>query len=162
MASQHVLKIGNERLPNMAANLLHGYFVKANKELAKKRFKEINDGKVIALGSLEANDKKAQVDLNLLLDSSEFRGHLTFHLFHQALVSMLQNYTDYLPDKKKAPLFSNEEQGAAIFLVPGIVENQSVVNMLVLGIESSAAGLHLKLQFIDPEQFRTEAAEATP
>ena len=90
------LKIENERLLTLAGNLLNSYFIQANKELGKKRFKEIDDGKAVRLGSLEGGDGKMQVNLKLSLDASEFRGHLTFHLFVQALTSMLKNYSHYL------------------------------------------------------------------
>ena len=100
-----------------------------------------------------------QVNLKLSLDASEFRGHLTFHLFVQALTSMLKNYSHYLPNKKKAPFFTNDQAGAGIFLVPGIIESDGQANMLVLGVETGGDSLNLKLQFIDPEQFRKESPE---
>ena len=160
MSQPGSLKIENERLLTLAGNLLHGYFVKANKDLGKKRFKEIDDGKTVKLGSLGDKDGNQNVDLNLRLDASEFQGHLTFHLFSQALTSMLQNFHQYLSNKKKLPLFINDETRAGIFLIPGVVEENEQVNMLVLGVEGEMGKLHLNLQFIDPDQFKTDQQAA--
>ena len=150
------LKIENERLLTLAGNLLHGYFIKPNKDLGKKRFKEVADGKVIKLGALGAQSGEHEVDLNLLLDSTEYNGHLTFHVFGQALDALLRSFHQHLKNKMNLRLFTNEKTGAGLFLIPGIVEENSVVNMLVLGIEAAEGNLSLKLQFIDPDQFQSD------
>jgi len=146
MTESSSLTMKNEQLLTMAGNLLHSYFIKANKDLGKKRFKEIDSGKTVKLGSLSGENSEQEADVTLSLDTSEFKGHLTFHLFAGVLEAMLKNYHDHLSNKKALPLFTVEVTQAGIFLI--------LANMLVLGVDGEVGTLNLKLQFLDPEQFK--------
>lgn len=144
------------RFATISANILIGYFMKANKDVGKKRFKELEDGKTVSVGDLGTKSGDEKLTVKLALDTSEFRGHLTFHLFHQALDALLKQLGQRLNKKEDLRLFTNQDNASGIFLVPGLVEDKGVANMLVLGMEGGPNMVTIKLQFLDPAQFEKQ------
>ncbi len=99
--------------------------------------------------------------INLSLDHSEYRGRLTFHLFRMALDMMVKNIAGRIQRKEDLNIFTSEETGEVLFHLPGLVDDRGRLNVLVMGIVPGKRNATVKLQFLDPEQFKKEQEEAT-
>ena len=139
---------------SLAANILQSAFLGKNRPVAKKQFKKIAAGEKLPVGKLGPKDSKETIDLYLSLNDEAFRGTLTFHLFCQVLTSMLQGVAKQLQAKKEIRTFTNAQTGNVIFFIPGFVEENGRLNMLVSSLRKTAGKATLELLFLDPEQFR--------
>lgn len=154
MANQEITINLHQLLP-LTLQSLDRLFLRSQKEKAKKLFKEIADGKVIDLGSLTFEDKRLEpIKLRLALDHSEFVGLLTFHLFKVALQQTLQSIAVKLEKKQDLNIFESNDSEEIIFLTPGIIQQDEKINVMVVGVKPSLQAALIKLQFLDPEQFR--------
>lgn len=157
MADANKPVIGVDQLLTLALNGLDNYFFRANKEKARKMYKEIADGETVDFVSLTFKDAdKTKVKLKLALDHSEFEGHLTFHLFKIALQQMLRNIANKLANKQDLNIFTSEETREFIVHIPGIIQDREKINVLVLGIAPAKQSAVIKLQFLDAEQFKKQ------
>ena len=141
----------------VAVNALDSYFFRAPKEKARRLYKDIAEGDAVGVATLSFGENKEQtVRLKLSLDQSEFRGHLTFHLFQQALDMLLKNLAGRIQNKQDLNIFTSEETSEILVHIPGLVEDGGNVNVLVLGLAPVRGGALIKLQFLDPEQFKKQ------
>lgn len=159
MTAQNIkTNIKIDQLLTMSLNGLDGLFFKAHKEKAKKLYKELSDGKVVDFGSLTFNDPKiVPIKLKLALDNSEFRGHLTFHLFRAVLQQTMVNLARKLEKKQNLNIFSNDNSQEIIVLTPGLIQHGGEVNVMAVGISALPQSAIIKLQFLDPDQFKKQA-----
>lgn len=145
----------------ISVNTLHNYFFKVPREKSRRLFKEIAAGDSVGVATLTLNeDKSKSIKLKLALDHSEYRGHLTFHLFQRVLEQMLRNIADRLQRKADLNIFTSEQTGEILIHLPGLIEDRGHLNVLVMGIAPSKSGALIKLQFLDAEQFRKDNPEA--
>lgn len=155
----------------LSVNTLHNYFFNVPKEKSRRLYKEIAAGESVGIatltvgdnkepGSKEPGSKENGIKLKLCLDQSEFKGHLTFHLFQGALGMMLRNIADKIQRKADLNIFTSSETGEILIHLPGLVEDRGHLNVLVMGIAPSKTGALIKLQFLDSDQFRKENPEA--
>lgn len=129
-------------------------FLQATKEKARKLFKAIAEGQSVEVGALTVQgDKQNPLPIKLALDHSEYKGHLTFHIFKIALDLMLNNIVTRLRAKRDLNILTNADRGELIVHLPGVVEDRGHVNMLVLGLVFAKQSAVIKLQFIDTDQF---------
>ena len=151
-------QINIDQLLTMSLQGLDGLFFKAHKDKAKKLYKEIYDGKSVNFGSLTFKDNKLPpLKLKLALDRSEFVGHLTFHIFKFALQQTLRHLAQKLEKKADLNIFTGDDSDEIIVLTPGLVQQDEIVNVLVVGITPAHQAAVIKLQFLDPEQFKKPA-----
>lgn len=154
-------QISMEQFLTISVNMLHNYFFKSHKEKARRLYKEIARGDKVNVGNLTVGDDKANpVKLMLSLDHSEFKGHLTFHLFQQVLGAMLRGIASRLEKREELRFFTAKETGEVIVYVPGLIRQEDTLNMLVLGLQPGKQGAMIRLQFLDTDQFRKEAEAA--
>jgi hypothetical protein len=157
MAEANKPVIGVDQLLTLALNGLDTYFFRANKEKARKMYKEIADGEIVDFVSLTFKDAdKTKVKLKLSLDHREFDGHLTFHLFKIALQQMLRNIANKLAKKEDLNIFTSEETREFIVHIPGVIQDREKINVLVLGIAPARQSAVIKLQFLDADQFKKQ------
>lgn len=159
MTAQNIqTNIKIDQLLTMSLNGLDGLFFKAHKEKAKKLYKELSDGKVVDFGSLSFKDPNiVPIKMKLALDYSEFRGHLTFHLFRAVLQQTLVNLARKLEKKGNLNIFSSDNKQEIIVLTPGLIQHGGIVNVMAVGINAQPQSAVIKLQFLDPDQFRKQA-----
>jgi hypothetical protein len=63
--------------------------------------------------------------------------------------------------KMDIPVYASEQTGQILFSIPALFEDGGQVNVMMLGVDTPQAGITtLKLQFLDPEQFRQKPPEA--
>jgi len=154
MANEEV-KLNIEQLLTMALQGLDHLFFKVHKEKAKKLYKEISDGRSVAFGSLNfENEKLPPLKLKLALDQSEFVGHLTFHLFKTALQQTLRQLARKLEKKQDLNILNAAESQEVVIFTPGIIQHDDKINVMVVGIAPAHQSATIKLQFLDPEQFK--------
>lgn len=150
----------------LSVNTLHNYFFNVPKEKSRRLYKEIAAGESVGIATLTVGDNKESgskengIKLKLCLDQSEFKGHLTFHLFQGALGMMLRNIADKIQRKADLNIFTSSETGEILIHLPGLVEDRGHLNVLVMGIAPSKTGALIKLQFLDSDQFRKDNPQA--
>jgi thioredoxin-related protein len=159
------LTLNIDQLLTLTLNGLDQYFFKAHKEKARKLYKELADGTTTEFVSITFKGAEEKpVKLKLRLDASEYRGHLTFHMFKLALEQMMKNIAGKLRAKKDLNIFNSAETGEILVHLPGVIQDREHINVLVLGIAPSKSAAVIKLQFLDSEQFKKQdddkAAEA--
>lgn len=158
--NQAVLNI--DRLLTLSVQSLDNYFFRAPKEKARKLYKEIAGGDVVRVGALKfQEDGLEPVTVKLALDHSEYRGHLTFHIFKTALGATLKNIAERLQEKKDLNVFTSEETGEILIHLPGAIrdKNHGEINVMVVGFVPALQTVTIKLQFLDPDQFRRSPEE---
>ena len=156
MSNQEVT-INIDQLIAMAMQGLDGLFFKAHKDKAKKLYKEISDGKVVDFATLTFKDDRLEpLKLKLALDQTEFVGHLTFHLFKNALQLTLRHIAQKMEKKQDLNIFNADNSDEIILLTPGVIQHDDKVNIMVVGILPAFKAATVKLQFLDPEQFKKQ------
>lgn len=133
-------------------NNLSRRFFETKRDDAKQLYMAVRDGRVIPFMTIVIPDK-GDIDCSLGLDHSQFVGQLNFTFFRRALASHLQRIADKLSEQEDLNMYTNETNGDKIFNIPGLVETDLAVNILVTGIEQRKAGsMTVRLMFLDPAQ----------
>ncbi|MEH6549980.1 MAG: hypothetical protein V7711_14935 [Pseudomonadales bacterium] len=148
---------------NMAGSVLHKTFFDSTRQIAKRVYKDIVDGKRQALMTVALEDK-SEMQIYLSLDHSEYRGTINFSQFRRQIGVLVSRYAARVQEEGEINLMTNEETGAQLLNIPAVVADGDQLNVLVLGWISKAPGtMDLQLMFLDPEQFRKpEGEEAEP
>ena len=150
--------IGTVKLVTAATNLLNQHILESKREDAKRIFQALHDGKRVRLVKLKMEDA-SELDIDLGLDYSEFKGKLNFSLFRNLLTLLIARLADTLREEGDLRMFTDEMTGHHLFLVPAMSSIDDVVNMMVLGLQQPIPGaMTLQLQFLNPDQFAQEAA----
>lgn len=148
----------------MAANLLLKFVVNASRTDGKRLFRALEGGKLVKLVRVKMDDG-TEVMMEAALDQSEYRGTLNFRLFRQHVHALCVRAAALLNDEKKKnelPLFTDKNNGDSLFLAPGVVVEDGVVNLLVVGAKRPGKGtLTMQLVFLNPDQFQ-RPSEAAP
>ena len=100
-------------------------------------FKALKQGKAIKPGTLSLGEK-LETPLEIALDYSEFQGPgFNFDIFVTALHAMLQRISAKLKAKEDLNIM-NSETGSFLVHLPGMVEQDGYVNILVKSPDFSA------------------------
>jgi hypothetical protein len=143
-----------------ALNVLHAGFIKASRAQAKRHYARVHGGAVLELAKLRLGDG-SDLLFRVTLDQSEFRGKLDFATFRKALMQLLAKLQDRIRFKGELIVYSNEETGSLLLNLPSVVTEDGRTNVMMLGVDKPEPGVvTLRLQFLDPEQFRQPAAGA--
>lgn len=95
-----------------------------------------------------------EVACKLELDHTQFAGKLNFRQFRNALASHLYRIEGKLTNNMDLNIFTSQETGGMIFHIPGLVETDDTINILVTGLEQRAVGqATVRLMFLDPQHF---------
>lgn len=150
------LDINLIEMVNLSANVLHQAFLSSPDKKSRDFFKVLKQGKSIKPGTLSLGEK-LETPLEIALDYSEFQGPgFNFDIFVTALHAMLQRISAKLKAKEDLNIM-NSETGSFLVHLPGMVEQDGYVNILVMSLDFSVAKkITLRLMFLDPEQFKKE------
>ena len=153
MTSKASVSLKPEQLLSISAQALYKTFFETARDQSKQIFKELEKGKTCSLYVMKiANGQEIQGKLSL--DKTEFVGKINYSAFRAALEVMVKRIADKINKKEDLNIFTNEDNGELVFHIPGFVENDGQVNILVLGVVQQAAGvIGQKLMFLDPNQF---------
>ncbi|GAB5451987.1 MAG: hypothetical protein Hals2KO_23150 [Halioglobus sp.] len=139
----------------VAGNLLHRALLEPTRAEAKQRFRGLQDGRSLALQTVQMEDG-SHARFGVALDYSEFRGRLNFGAFRASVQTLVGNISDALKEEREVKTFTADGNDAAmIFGITGVTLEAQQANVMVLGIEPDSAGQAtlLKLMYLDPQQF---------
>lgn len=129
-------------------------FFGGTKTQAKQAYNDLRAGKPLPLLEISAADRGKVVGI-LALDASEFVGKLNYKAFRDALASHLNRIAEKLNNNESLNILTNQDTGAMLFHIPGLVQVDDKVNVLVTGIEQAKPGeLLIRLMFINPDNYR--------
>ena len=146
----------------IAGNLLHNAVFKANRTDARRVYREIEQGKRVALTYLELEDK-ALVRFDLALDHERYRGTMNFRNFKIGLGHLLSNASKALESPEKLRIYHNPHNPREIlFGVFAVTSEGDQPSLLVLGADSSStdASVLLRLTYLDSIEFEETLANA--
>ena len=142
---QQILAAIHEHLTNT--------FFRQPKTESKNVFTQISNGEHIPFLEISSQEK-GDVVAALALDHSEFIGKLNFSAFRDILGAHLHLIGEKLKNEEALNVFTNEQTGDILFNIPGILERDNAINILVTGVEQRNAGeLVVKMMFLDPANF---------
>jgi hypothetical protein len=139
----------------IAANLLLNALIKAERADAKRKFRDLQQGKVVPITYLEMEDK-ALVRFDLELDHERYQGDLNFGSFRTGLALLLSNAKKTLEKPEELRIYRKHDNPRAIlFGVLAITSEDDRPSVLVLGADSSGgdASVRLTLTYLDSVQF---------
>jgi hypothetical protein len=142
-----------DRFLTVSGNVLHKALIEAQRADAKRVFREICDGKRVALLNVKMDDD-TEVRFDLSMDHSQFRGdRLNFRDFRSSVTSLLGAIGKAIEDKATVPMFTEEGGGTMLMGVPGLTDDTGQTNLMMLAADVRQAGcVHLKLQYMEPGQ----------
>lgn len=158
MAEENKTQTDTRRFLTAAANQLHEAFIAASRVQSKRSFARIHGGAVLDLRRMRLEDG-SMLAFRVALDCSEYRGRIGYTPFRKALTVLLGRLAERIRLRADVATYTNQETGAVLFWVPGVIQEEGRTNVLLLGFEQPEAGVAiLRLQFVDPEQFRKREA----
>ena len=145
----------------IATNVLHKAVLEASRTNSKTIFKEVSEGRKVALLDVRIDDD-TNLRFDLVLDHSEFRGdRLNFAAFRNSLTMLVGALSESLKKEAEVSVFTEQTDGSMLFGVPGVTRDKELVNVLMLGANLDDPGsVLLKLQYIDSDQFEVREQQA--
>lgn len=156
MASIHTQDMSREQFLTIAVNLLHRAFMQEKRTRAKRLFRDVAEGKRVALTNVEMEDKST-VRFDLSLDHSEYAGALNFAAFRNSLTVLLQNLANAVQEKREINTYGAEgNEGNMIFGVTGVTVERDTPAVMVLSAATGGrdAAVLLRLMYLDHQQFQ--------
>ncbi|MCG3168955.1 MAG: hypothetical protein CALGDGBN_00465 [Pseudomonadales bacterium] len=154
MSDSQTVSMDPQRFFTGALNVLHAGFVAPSRVQAKRNFARVHGGAVIDLAQVRLEDG-SELLFRVALDHGEFRGKLGFTVFRKALTQLLGKLSQRIRFKEKLSIYSSEETGALLLNLPAVLNDGGQANVMMLGIDKPEPGaITLRLQFLDPDQFR--------
>lgn len=149
------------QLLTASANALHQAFIAATRVEAKRRFRELSDGKRVPLVELALEDDSI-LRLTLELDHRHHTGGLNFSGFRRILGLLLYRVGERLQqDQPDLGLMNDEAGRRLLFHIPAVEAHGETMNILVLGMDLTVPGLAmLQLLYMDPSQYQRSDREA--
>lgn len=152
-------QLESKRLLSAYTSSLYKAFWESSRDEAKNRFKALKKGDAVPLLQINFEDN-AQLQTQLLLEYSEFRGNLNFSAFINALAALLSEIINGLKSDKEIESLATEDGAEQLFKVVGFSDKSGELNALMLSIRQPEPGVILaRLMFMNPEQFKQQPAE---
>jgi len=155
MAANQIQSIPQDKFLTLSVNLLNKVFLEASRTEAKNLYREISEGRVVALTRVQMEDE-SQVRFDLRLDHSEFQGKLNYGSFRASLTTLIANIAEVLRDKKPVKVFHAEhDPNVMIFGITAPTVEKEQANVMVLGADTAQGqpSAMLQLMYLDPSQF---------
>jgi hypothetical protein len=153
-------EINIPKLLDITGGLLHQAFIKTEKEIGKKRFKELKDGDTPAVGEIKVG-KDLEFNVKLALDYSQFVGPgFNFDVYQAFVKGLLGIISAHLKAKKEFGMRTSEQGGVLIDLPVAMNINDQINVMFVIYEFGVAGEITINLSFFDPAQFKQTEPEA--
>lgn len=165
--------LGNEQFATIAVNLLHQRVIEADRATAKRMFRELEEGKTLAITRLKLEDG-GMVRIDLTLDKAAYNGEFRFSTFRDSVLSLVAHLSDHLRAEKPLVIYhALENQGGAelddnmrgsrLYGVGGPTVHDDHVNVMMLGVRPNPEQpvVTLLLSYVDPTQFQAQEASST-
>jgi len=156
--AQNQISIEPQTLLAAILENLNIQFFADSRDEAKLLFKAIQGDDIVPFMHMAVRSG-GEVHCNLTLDSSAYVGKLNFGKFRKILASMMMGISQRLENKEELNIL-NSDEGDLLYNIPGIVQDEDGLNILVCGLSQGLPGrASINLMFLDPTQY-TQAAEA--
>ena len=139
----------------MSANLLHKAFQEASRTQSKNLFRDLNEGRTVALTQVKMEDESL-LRFDLAIDCTEFRGNLNFGAFKASVQVLIGNLAKALEEGKELPVYTAEgNTDTLLFGCTAVTVEKDQPNVMVLGADTATAEgvVKLNLMYLNPEQF---------
>lgn len=165
MAQLHTQSIPKEQFLTIAANLLYRSLLESSRTDAKRIYRELEEGRVVALTEVEMEDG-SRVRFDIGLDYSELGGKLSFGAFRASVTALVHNLGETLrQDEPQIPVFTAEHKPEqSLFGVTALTVEGEEPRVMVLGADTEHGRpvIQLRLMYLNPSQFDTAAAQEPP
>lgn len=162
MAQMHTQSIPREKFLTMAANLIHRALLDTTRTEAKKIYREIAAGKVVALTEVEMEDK-SRIRFDLALDQTELDNRLNFGAFRASVATLVNNLGESLrqEDKQITVFRAENNPEMTLFGVTAVTFEGEEPRVMVLAADTGSGRpvIELRLMYLDPGQFQTGAGD---
>jgi hypothetical protein len=154
----------NKSLPTdkfltIAVNLINTAVLEAERTKAKGIYRDLMDGKAVALTHLQMEDESL-VRFDLALNHARYRGKLTYRNFRIGITHLLSNIANELRTQpEKLRVYRNQnDPNSVMFGVNAVTVEDGKPSMLVLGADSfgGEARVLLQLMYLDHLQFEED------
>lgn len=159
MANTPQQTIPTDKFLLIAINLLHRQFLGTPRTQAKQVYREIEKGRSLGMTTVRMEDEST-VRFSVMLDHSEFQGHLNFGAFRASVSTLLGNLARTLKDKKDVTVFSvGGDSNSVLFGVSGVTVEDNRTNVMLLGADTGEqpGAMILRLVYLNPDQFAQQA-----
>ena len=157
--SHHQINLDPRKLLTAVVENLNGQFFADGRAETKRLYKSISSGEEVPFIRIDFGDS-GEVLCNLDLDHSQYCGDLNYGKFRKCLAMMLQGITVKLRDNTGDLSDLNilqSDSGELLFNIPGMVNSDEGINVLVCGLRQQGPGLvTIRLMFLDPSQYVVE------
>ena len=150
------------QLLSACANVLHRAFIDSGRVDAKRRFRELSEGRRIPLVELALDDDSV-LQMQLQLDHRYHQGGFNFSGFRRLLGLLLYRLGERLEQAQPDLALMNDDGGRKLlFHIPAVETQGDSYNILVLGVDLNTPGVAvLQLMYMDPSQYRRKSESQT-
>lgn len=156
------LSISQEKMLVSIHEQLSVHFFGCGKTVSKSEFNMLKEGEQIELLTISSSTR-GDIKGMLALNASQFVGKLNYSAFRDALGAHLNHIAHCINNKQSLNVLTNQDNGAFLYNLPGFVERDGQLNVLVTGVVQEKPGeIVISLMFLNPDAYRAAAAEAAP
>ncbi len=162
MPQSKIQSMPQDKFLLVAVNLLHKALIEATRTEAKAVYQRLAASEEVHLTRVQLVDEST-VAFRLSLSHSEFSGRLNFGAFRASVTALVANIAQALREERELRVFNALNEGSAmIFGITAVTVEDDRRNVMVLAVDSDAAGeaTVLQLMYLDPAQF--SAGNASP
>lgn len=147
------------QLLTAAANILHKSFIESSRVDAKRRFRELSEGRQIPLVELSLGDAST-LQMQMRIDRRFHAGSFNFSGFRRMVGLLLYQIGERLSQAQPDLALMNDDGGRELlFHIPAVEKQGDSLNILVLGVDLKTPGTAvLQLLYMDPSQYRRKSA----
>jgi hypothetical protein len=139
---------------------LNSHFFANSRDESKQLYMSLAGQKAVPFMHVNAAES-GEIFCDLALDNSQYVGKLNYGQFRKCLAVMMHSISNRIEAKQDLNVM-NSENGDILFNVPGIVQSDSTVNVLVSGISQAGPGkIVIRLMFLEPSQYITAVSPET-
>jgi hypothetical protein len=139
---------------------LNRHFYADARDSSKALYKAIYEGTQVPFMRIDTGES-GEVYCELCLDSSLYVGKLNFGKFRKALAMMMLGIKARTENDKPLNTLSSDS-GEILFNIPGIVNEENQINVMVCSFKQMAPGLsNVKLMYLDPDKYAAAAQQAS-
>lgn len=148
-----------DQLGSLAANLLHKAFIETTRTVSKGLYRRLEEGETVGVTRLEFEGDET-VQLNMTLDTSQYRGDLNYSRFRDSIVAILQDLVEILKEEGALRTFQEkgpDQQATNKLLIgargPTVNGNDINVIMCTMTPSLNEPLILMELMYMDADQF---------
>ena len=157
--SNHEVSLSPKLLLAAVLNNLNLHFFDSSRDQAKQFYKVLCDESPAPFMKIDTGET-GDVFCELSMDQSLYVGKLNYGKFRKSLASMMHAIKNRLEDDTPLNAMSSNT-GEILFNIPGIVQEDNQVNIMVCSFRQLGPGLAtVRLLYLDPVNYATAVKDA--